>query len=236
MPRPLFWIATIFATFGLATGAGAIWAYTSSQRYIDEGIATRGVVIDLDYVTDSDGDGSYRPVVEFRDRDGVSRIYHSNSGSNPPSFRRGEEVTIYYLPHEPERALVDSFTERYLVPLILGLFALAFGGVGFGILIAHFLRRREVIDLRTNGVPIQAKFLECFRDMSTSTNGRHPWRVACQATHPASGKLHRFESDAVWVDLTDVLAGKPITVLIDPADADSHYIDLSAFVDEDDIG
>ena len=233
MPK---WGIAIFSIIGLAMGAGTIWAWSAGQRYINEGIATTGTVIDLEYRDSDEGSGTYAPVVEFIDRDGVTRTHHSSSSSNPPAYKRGEEVTLYYLPDEPERAMIDSFSDRYLLPLILGLFALVFGGVGFGMIAFGIRKRRRLAHFKQRGLPIQAQFVECHRDTGIKVNGRSPWRVVAQATHPASGKQQDFVSDMIWVNLTEQLRGKRITVLVDPADPASYFIDLGEYMHDDEAG
>lgn len=236
MRKPLNIIGSIFAVIGTLMAGGAIWAWTHNESYVRDGIEVRGTVIDLDYSRDSDGDGSYRPVVRFTDREGQSRVYYSNTGSNPPSYTRGEEVTLYYLPDQPERALIDSFTERYLLPLIFGIFGLVFGGIGYGLLFARYGAKRRAEHLKANGLPIQAKFVECYRDTTTKVNGRSPWRVTAQAGHPASGKQQDFVSEMIWVDLTDELTGKRVPVLVDPADPESYLVDLSQWMHDEEQG
>ena len=236
MPKPLNWISLIFAAIGLAMAGGAFWAWSSSQNYINNGIQTTGTVIDLEYRDSDDSSGTYAPVVGFTDRDGQRRVYRSSSSSNPPAYKRGEQVTLYYLPDEPERAMIDSFSDRYLMPAIISLFALIFGGIGFGIIIYHAHKQARQARLRQRGLPIHARFIECYRDTSTEVNGRSPWRVVAQATHPASGKQQDFLSDMIWVDLSEQLAGKRLTVLVDPADADSYLLDLSEWMHDDEQG
>ena len=43
---------------------------------------------------------------------------------------------------------------------------------------------------------------------SVKVNGRSPYRVTCQANHPATGKLMSFKSDAIWADPSEKLAAR----------------------------
>ncbi len=236
MPKPLSWVSWIFAIVGLGLLCGSYWAWSSSQGYIDEGIRTTGTVIDLEYRSSDDGSGTYAPVVEFQDREGVRRVYHSTSSSSPPAYSRGEQVDLYYMPGEPERAMIDSFMDRYFAPLVLGGMGVVFSLVGFGIIYAGIHKRRRRDDLRQRGIPIQAEFVECYRDTSTRVNGRSPWRVTVQARHPKSGKQQDFVSDMIWVNLTDELTGKRVTVLVDPEDTESYHVDLGEWMHDDEPG
>ena len=108
-----------------------------------------------------------------------------------------------------------------------------FALVGAGLVFAFFRRRRVIDQLKRTGIPIEAKFIECYRDTSTRINGRSPYRVVGQATHPATGRLQSFKSEPIWLDLSEQLAGKTIKVLVDPVRAKRHYVDLTEWVDED---
>ena len=233
MPRFMFWIGLLFALIGTGMGIGTYYALNSANTLVSEGIRTEGTVIDLQYRRDDEGGGTYAPVVEFFDRDGQRQVHHSSSSSNPPAYDRGEKVTLYYKEGTPERAMIDSFTDRWMLPMILGIFAVVFGGVGYVILYLMIRRRRTVARLKSRGVGIEADFEDCYLDTSTTVNGRSPWRVIATAKHPATGMTQSFVSEQIWVDLSQELEGRKVRVLIDPAQPDDHYVDLSAYVDQD---
>ena len=68
MPRFVFWMGLVFAIIGLGVMAGGVLSHRSHQHIIDNGIRTRGVVVDLIRKTDGDGVSTYAPAVEYRDR------------------------------------------------------------------------------------------------------------------------------------------------------------------------
>ena len=236
MSKMAKWIAGVFIPIGLLFGGIGIWAFLADREIARNGIQTDGLVIDLTSRRDSDGDITYRPVVEFHDRNGTRHEFTGQVGSNPSSHARGDNVSVIYPPDAPGRAIVDGFMDRFLLPLIFGAFGGLFAGIGFWMLVAAIRRKRAVARLQQTGLPIEARFLECFRDTSYKVNGRSPYRVACQATHPATGKLQRFESDAIWVDLNEAIGSKTVRVLIDPQDPDHYYVDLSEWIGEDQQG
>ena len=43
--------------------------------------------------------------------------------SNPPAFKVGDRVKVYYDPADPARAMIGTFWELWLAPLVLGFFA-----------------------------------------------------------------------------------------------------------------
>lgn len=222
-----------FAAFGLLFAGIGGWFFWSDQQLAAKGVQTTGTVIDLSRSRDSDGDVTYRPVVEFVDQSGTRHEFVSKVGSSSPGVSRGESVEVIYDPWEPNDAMLDTFSQRFLFPLVFGGFGLIFAGVGFGFLIAKFRREKLIARLQTRGMSIQADYLETLHDTSTKINGRSPYRVVCQANHPATGKLQRFESDAIWVNPGREIEGSKVRVLVDPANPKHHYVDLSRWIGEE---
>lgn len=234
MPKFVLWIGAVFLVVGVGMLAGAAFAERSARQFETEAIAASGTVIDLSRRSSDDG-YTYAPVVEWFDGAGTRHEFVGSVASSPPSYEVGESVAVRYRAGQPGRARIADFANRYLLPLIFGGLGAVFAVVGGGIVVFFVRNRRRIAGLKTAGVPIQAKFLESWRDTSIAVNGRHPWRVAAQATHPATGKLCRFESGPVWVDPAAALAGRTVRVLIDPHDPDSHHVDLSDCIDPDDL-
>src|SRR6478609_4575325 len=65
MGRALVWIGGIFAALGVLFVAGAGWFYLADRSFAASGLHAPGTVIDMVGSRDSDGDYSYKPVVEF---------------------------------------------------------------------------------------------------------------------------------------------------------------------------
>jgi hypothetical protein len=236
MGRVLVWIGGIFAALGVVFVIGAGWSFLADRNFAAAGARAQGTVIEMIGSRDSDGDYSYKPVVEFRDAEGRRHEFTSNVSSSPPQHSTGESVEVIYDPASPNRAVIDSFLDRFLLPLIFGGLGTVFAAIGFGVLFARLRRRQIAAQLRANGLPIQAKVSECFHDTSLKVNGRSPWRVVCQATHPADGKVHSFTSEAIWVNPNAQLDGKEVRVFVDPARPDRHLVDLSPYFGEDELG
>lgn len=234
MPKFAFWIGVAFLLVGVAMLAGAGWAENSARRFEASAERASGTVIEFARRRSDDG-YTYAPVVEWRDARGTRQEFVGSAASNPPSYERGETVAVLYPPGMPGRARIADCTNRYFLPLLFGglgaVFALVGGGIAF-----HYLRRqRQITRLKNAGLPIEARFLETYRDTSVAINGRHPWRVVAQGTHPFTGQLRRFESGPIWVDPAEALAGRNVRVLVDPHDPDGHFVDLAGVVDPDEM-
>ena len=236
MSKVLAWIGAIFAAIGLVLAAIGGWFYLEDRSVTDGGARTQGTVIAMAGGRDADGDYSARPVVEFFDAGGARHVFTSSISTSPPAYTTGERVDVIYAPGSPDEAIVDGFVDRFLVPLIFGGIGVLFAVVGLAMLFAWLRRQRIVARLRATGVPIQARFVECYHDTSVEMNGRSPFRVVCQATHPGTGKLHSFTSDPIWIDLSAQLAGRDVRVFVDPARPKHHAVDLSGLVDESQMG
>ena len=67
---------------------------------------------------------SYHAIVQFQSREGRTITYADVIGFTRPSFRVGQDVTIFYDPEEPQHAMIDRGAKNYLIPGI----CLIFGG------------------------------------------------------------------------------------------------------------
>jgi hypothetical protein len=203
---------------------GAVWSESSARRFEAGAVRASGTVIDLARRRSNDDssrvsdDYTYAPVVEWRDANGARQELVGRVSSNPPAYERGETVAVLYPAGKPGQARIADFTNRYFMPLLLGGLGTIFSLVGGALAFFYVRKRRRIEQGKATGVPITAKFLETWLDTTLTVNGRHPYRVAAQATLPTTGKLRRFDSEPIWVDPSEAIAGKPIRVLVDPAD------------------
>ncbi|HEY6814851.1 MAG TPA: DUF3592 domain-containing protein [Croceibacterium sp.] len=238
MGRTMIWIGGPFAALGLVFVALGGWSYQQARSFAEQGQRAQGTVIEMIASRDNDDDGgyTYAPMVEFRDAAGELHRFTSRVGSNPPSYSTGEAVEVIYTPQAPDEAVIDSFADRFLMPSIFGGLGALFTAIGLGLLLAWVRGRRIAAELRARGLPLQAKITDCYRDTSVTVNGRSPWRVVCQATHPATGAMQSFKSEAIWVDPDSRLSGRDLRVFVDPARPKRHLIDLSPYFSKDELG
>ncbi len=176
---------------------------------------------------------TYTAIIEYADQGGQRHEMAETISSNPPRLSTGQEVRVLYDPANPTSAVVDDFWGRKGAVTIIGSLALIFTILGGTLLIVDLRNRRRRAHILSVGVPVEASFLEVVSDTRQSRNGQHPYRVIAQGPHPRTGKLRRYESDAIWVDPTAQLHGRPLRVLVDPQDPDKYHIDLSDIVDGD---
>ena len=225
-PKALGIIKVVFSVVGLGMLALAFYLTTSTMSFTADALEANGVVVDLVSSRSSDST-TYRPVVEFTTQTGQQIEFVSSTGSNPPSYSRGEEVVVLYNPGTPENARIDGFFSLWGAPLIVGVMGFIFAAVGLSMIWFPYRRKQDIELLKTSGSPVLAEFTGVERNTSLSVNGRNPWQVHAKWHNPTTNEIHLFASDNIWFDPSDYMTEKHLTVFVDDADADRYYIDLS---------
>jgi hypothetical protein len=102
----------------------------STRRFLRSAVSARGTILENTLSTDSDGDPIYKPRFTFTLPDGREICVQSNLGTSPPSFRKGQSVTVLYDPSIPEQAKINTFMQLWGGALICGGVAVVFLVVG----------------------------------------------------------------------------------------------------------
>jgi len=114
-PTPLFVFILAFAIIGVVLSVGL---YTGAQSILasadTEG--TQGTVVELERRSNG-RKAAYVPVVEYRVAGRLHR-FTGSVASAPPMHAVGEQVQVLYKVDEPETAFIDSFSDRWLGPLV----------------------------------------------------------------------------------------------------------------------
>ncbi|MBX2962756.1 MAG: DUF3592 domain-containing protein [Cyclobacteriaceae bacterium] len=111
-------LMVFFFIFTFAFYAIAIGLLVYFNNYIGNPESITGTVVS---VKENDS-GSQAPVVEYTWNNEVKR-YESTMYSSPPDYSVGDQVALLVNPENPDEAVIDSFTERYMLSTV-------FGGVG----------------------------------------------------------------------------------------------------------
>jgi len=67
-----------------------------------------------------------KPRVRFASELGRTAVFTGRIGSRPPSYAVGQAVPVLYDPGQPERAIIDTFWERWGAELVFAILALLF--------------------------------------------------------------------------------------------------------------
>lgn len=215
-----------FTLFGIGALAVALWLYRDTSTFLTEATRAVGTVVDLVRSESSDST-TYKPVVRFIDRTGEEIEFTSSTGSNPPSYSRGEQVEVLYLPSQPQKARIHGFFSLWGLPLIFGGLGALFFAIGAGLSLVGALKARRTEYLKKHGTPIETEFQSVVLNQALSVNGRHPFRVLTQWLNPSTSKVHVFESNDLWFDPSDYITDKRIRVFIDRNNPKRYYVDLS---------
>lgn len=104
------------SAFGLL--GGAVWAYFSQRRKMEDRVEVVGTVVEL--TTRATARSSIIcPVVEFTAFSGEKIKFTSEFGSRPAGYKVGQSVNVRYDPVDTQKAEIDSAMNLWLIPLIL---------------------------------------------------------------------------------------------------------------------
>ncbi|MBD2105499.1 DUF3592 domain-containing protein [Nodosilinea sp. FACHB-13] len=215
-----------FLLTGIGMLAATFFTYTNTNTFLKDAIKTEGTVIEL-IRSQSDDSVTYQPVVVFVSQEGEEIEFTSLSGSNPPSYSKGQAVEIFYLPDNPQKAEINGFFSLWGLPTILGALGSIFSTVGTGLLVVPMVKEREEKYLRQQGTPIETKFKNIDVDTTVSVNGNHPFRIMTQWQNPSTTEIHVFKSSCLWYDPSEFMTGDPITVFIERENPKKYFVDLS---------
>jgi hypothetical protein len=140
-------VPPVILVLGLVLLGAGIFTFLQQRLRIARAARTEGVVTDLIAVRKGEtlivskteagvalGPGfRYRPKVRFRTQDGRTLNLVARVSSRPSRFKVGERVGVFYDPHDPAQAQIDSFLDLWFLTLMLvfwGLFAIGMGGLG----------------------------------------------------------------------------------------------------------
>lgn len=213
---------SIFGGIGvvLAVVGGFLWNDTSEFDRSAEQATGTVVGVEERWGNDSragDGTGGRElrehAVIAFT-ADGRDHEFTSDVGrTSAPEI--GSEITVSYDPDDPADAREGSGASLYLLPLLLvGLGALftIVGAVTLGIGVVRARRRRALLE---TGETHLATVTSVEEVTNVRINGRHPWVVVAQFTHPAEG-IVTARSESVRQHPDGIEPGTSITVRADP--------------------
>lgn len=148
-PKAAFLVGLVLLLMGLIFGGvGASFGW-STYKFSQGTLSAEGTVVRLDQSSSTSKPGKpasrnkvpiVRYTVDGRDHEVRGEI----STNHAPAI--GSKVSVLYRPESPDQAQIDSFTERWLFPLV-------FGGVGSLILLGALgmLSRSLFLFLRGSG-------------------------------------------------------------------------------------
>jgi hypothetical protein len=120
------WIVPVLAAVAVLLLGIGVFQSMKISRLEAHGLRAQGRVVRLNSEHSSGSSGyTYYPVVRFRTASNSTVEFKDSIGTNPPSHRTGDQVTVLYLPGDPQRqAIIDrGFVLNWAIPAIVFLFA-----------------------------------------------------------------------------------------------------------------
>lgn len=213
-------VGFLFASFAIPLLILDIVLITSYANKAMNYVNTTGIIVDaIKYIEEGNG-AFYTGIIEYQDED--HKIYHLRSSVHS-SFKPkiGKKVPVAYNPDDHSDSI--SLLDDLFLPVLVSLFVLIFGTVGFVLLRMHFKKEKNDYLLLQNGKRIEADIFKIGLDYSTSKNDRHPHLIYAKAIF--GKKEIVFVSDSVWYDPEKVFPNGKIGVFIDPKDPQNYFVD-----------
>jgi hypothetical protein len=133
-PQKIFrLIAAGFALIGCGLLAGAFYSYRSTEAFLATAVPATGTVIGYERHTDSEGEISYFPVITFTPEDGDEIEFTASTGGGGRPYKIGAPIALRYDPALPFNAAIDTPSDLWVGPIVLGFLGLIFTVVGSGL-------------------------------------------------------------------------------------------------------
>ena len=211
-----------FAVFGLV-GLISLVAFVAvsffSLRKEMQWEQSSGQIVSLDQ--------SGYPTISF-DYNGRTYQFHENVRGTGVTV--GKAVVVHFPAGQPDQAEEKSFFSLWFAPLLTGLFALIFGGVGgFGwsSILKRTRLKRELFEMQ-KGKKVAMPIGDVFYDTSFKYNGRSPYVIVGQFHDKTLNTVHEYRSEYIWYNPTSLLQGRTtVDVWIDPDDPKKYYMDIT---------
>jgi hypothetical protein len=232
----------IFAIFVLSFGLpglglllGSFFAFNSTQNFLEKSVTATGTVIDLrlEYSEDSN---VYYPLVKFQTENGKEIKFKSSFGTNPPAYQVGEEVSIIYLPDNPNKAQINSFWSLWFLSILLLGMGTVFTAIGFGFLWWIIFPKKNQAWLLNNGQKLNTKLVRVQKNTAAIVNGQYPYKIISQWVDPKNNTVHVFESENIWYNPEEFINSEniqTIPVYVEPKNHQRYYMDISLLSEKD---
>ncbi|MDP4624874.1 MAG: DUF3592 domain-containing protein [Akkermansiaceae bacterium] len=134
---PVPWIlcyvgAGVFLLAAVTSSVYSIYFLASSMQ-------TEATVTEIIERKDDEGHVSRNPVYSYVNEKGKSFSDRSSTGGGR-EYEVGDVIPIRFLTDSPHQSRIDYFSHHWLLPILMGCFSVALGGLGFGL---RWWRERE---------------------------------------------------------------------------------------------
>ncbi len=200
------WFAgSIFLIVGLIFLVVGISIAAYNVNFKNNALETTAVISSIERDRDSDGDTSYTVYVRYT-VDGSQYERPLNFYSS--GMYVGEEISIYYLPEQPNRILAkSSLSFLFILFPLMGLIA---ASIGFVIIFRKVMKIKSHKYLLENGEVVNAEITNVDYKSSYTVNGVSPYVITCKWVDPSTGIYYFFKSDNIWFDPEPIINERDI--------------------------
>ena len=139
---------SVFFFVGLLFLGRALFGALSTESLLRESIAVDGRIVGLEQLHRVNRSGlTYAPVFRFTLENGQPFTVESRVHSNPPEFKVGEAVKVYYKRDHPEWAVINSLGQLWMGDVALAFVAAVF--IGMSALLSR--KSRQVVVVSEDG-------------------------------------------------------------------------------------
>ena len=121
---------------GLGLLGGSVWVWWRTRTFLETAWNADGTIVGTKL-----GRGRTRnsrfPVVRFATVTGEEIEFVGGYGTSFGAYLVGTQVGVRYDPHKPEKARIESWTQLWFLPALLGLLGVVFTVVGIVLMIAQ---------------------------------------------------------------------------------------------------
>lgn len=142
---------------------------------------------------------------------------------SPPAYSQGETVVVYVNPENPEDVVIDGIMERFIGPLVMIPFVLAFGGIGIGHL-WPFLKTLKRQSLVGRGIKATGRVVRVSQVDHLTIDNKHPWYIEVSVRHPMLSTEMQLKSHPSMVP-PKYCEGQSIDIYFDPENPNKYFID-----------
>jgi len=126
-------VGFVFMSIGIIMLSVVLYLIYSYQQFEKRAKVVKGNVTDYQtHISQSDNSSTtmYAPVFEYVYK-GKTRTYVSTTSSNYKEYELGKSLDMFVDPEHPEEVLVNSFSEKWFLPMLLGFMGILFTGLGY---------------------------------------------------------------------------------------------------------
>ncbi len=218
-----------FFVLGLALIGAGIYFAKVRMEFFKNTIPQEGVIVDITSRASSSGKNgkktSYYPVITFKAKGGKSYTFSPETGTNTAfDYTIGEKIMIQYNEENPQMAKIDSFKERWGLPLALLVVGMIIT-ISMGITVYKIFYQIQLSkELPKSGTRLRLQGLVKTHSLKDKTE----YAIISEWLNPADTKIYVFSSDKLGYNPTPYINDRLIDVWIDVNNPKkNHYVDIS---------